>query len=213
MDFIMKLPRTKDNHNSIWVIVDRLTKSARFLPIRDDYSLERLAEIYIDDIVTKYGVPLSIVSDRDPRFTSDFWQSLQEVLEFRGSWDKHLPLIEFSSNNIYHTSIQCAPFEALYGRNCKSPLCWLDAGERSWMKLPVVQFTIDKIAVIKEKLKAAQDRQKSYADKRRKPLEFQVGDKILLKVSPWKGTSWFGKKANWRLGTSDLIRSLNVWDQ
>ena len=117
------------------------------------------------------------------------------VLEFRGSWDDHLPLIEFSYNNSYHTSIQCAPFEALYGRKCRSPLCWLEAGERSWIKLPIVQETTDKIATIKEKLKAARDRQKSYADKRRKPLEFQVGDKVLLKVSPWKGTVRFGKRS------------------
>jgi hypothetical protein len=116
------------------------------------------------------------------------------VLEFKGSWDTHLPLIEFSYNNSYHTSIQCAPFEALYGRKCRSPLCWLETGERSWCQLPIVQETTDKIVTIKEKLKAARDRQKSYADKRRKPLEFEVGDNVLLKVSPWKGTVRFGKR-------------------
>jgi ribonuclease HI len=228
MDFVTKLPRTKKAHDAIWVIVDRLTKSAHFLPVREDYSMDQLAKLYIDEIVTRHGVPLSIISDRDPRFTSDLWKQLQKalgtrldlstayhpqtdgqsertiqtledmlrscVLEFKGSWDVHLPLIEFSYNNSYHTSIQCAPFEALYGRKCRSPVCWLEPGERSWIKLPIVQETTDKISVIKERLKAARDRQKSYADKRRKPLEFEVGDKVFLKVSPWKGTVRFGKR-------------------
>ena len=228
MDFVMKLPRTKNGHDAIWIIVDRLTKSARFIPIRGDYDIEKLAKIYIDEVVTKHGVPLSIISDRDGRFTSELWEHLHKalgtqlnlstayhpqtdgqsertiqtmedmlracVLEFKGSWDEHLSLIEFSYNNSYHTSIQCAPFEALYGRKCRSPLCWLDPGEKSFVKFPIIQETTDRIAIIKEKLKAARDRQKSYADKRRKPLEFQVGDKVLLKVSPWKGTVRFGKK-------------------
>jgi len=228
MDFVVKLPRTKEGHNAIWVIVDRLTKSAHFLPIREDYSMERLVKLYIDKIVSKHGVPLSIVSDRDSRFTSDLWQQLHKALgtqlnlstayhpqtdgqsertiqtledmlracalEFKGCWDDHLSLIEFSYNNSYHTSIQCAPFEALYGRKCRSPLCWLDPGERSGMKRSYIQETTDILVTIKEKLKAARDRQKSYADKRRRPLEFQVGDKVLLKVSPWKGSVRFGKK-------------------
>ncbi|KAI3744715.1 hypothetical protein L1987_57806 [Smallanthus sonchifolius] len=196
MDFITKLPRTSSGHDSIWVIIDRLTKSAHFLPIREDYRVEKLARIYIDEIVSHHGIPLNIISDRDSRFTSRFWQSLQSalgtrldlstayhpqtdgqtertiqtledmlracVIDFGGNWNSHLPLIEFSYNNSYHTSINMAPFEALYGRKCRSPISW--------------------------------SRQKSYADKRRKPLEFQVGDMVLLKVSPWKGVVRFGKK-------------------
>nr|XP_043639115.1 uncharacterized protein LOC122610189 [Erigeron canadensis] len=166
-------------------IFEQTDEISRFLPIRDDYSLERLAEIYIDDIVTKYGVPLSIVSDRDPRFTSDFWQSLQEALGTRlnlstayhpqsdGQSERTIQTLEDMLRSCALEFKGCAPFEALYGRKCRSPLCWLDAGERSWMRLPVVQTTIDKIVVIKEKLKAAQDRQKSYTDRRRKPLEFK----------------------------------------
>ncbi|GJX77924.1 putative reverse transcriptase domain-containing protein [Tanacetum coccineum] len=88
-----------------------------------------------------------------------------------GDW--HLPIVEFSYNNSYHTSIKNAPFEALYGRKCRSPICW---------------------AEIKSRIQAARDRQKSYADVRRKPLEFQVGDKVMLKVSPWKGVIRFGKR-------------------
>ena len=80
MDFVMKLPRTRNGHNAIWVIVDRLTKSAHFLAIREDYSMEQLAQLYINEIVTKHGVPLSIISDRDSRFTSDLWKQLQKAL-------------------------------------------------------------------------------------------------------------------------------------
>ncbi|KAJ0457620.1 putative nucleotidyltransferase, Ribonuclease H [Helianthus annuus] len=115
------------------------------------------------------------------------------VMDLGGSWDTHLPLVEFSYNS-YHTSIKAAPFEALYGRKCRSPLCWADAGDKRMVGPELVQETTDKIAHIRERIKAARDRQKSYADQRRKPLEFEVGDKVLLKVSPWKGVARFGKR-------------------
>ncbi|GJS37314.1 putative reverse transcriptase domain-containing protein [Tanacetum coccineum] len=228
MDFITKLPKMKNCHDTIWVIVDRLTKSAHFLAIREDYSTERLARFYIDEIVARHGVPLSIISDRDGRFTSRFWQTLQKalgtrldmstayhpqtdrqsertiqtledmlracVIDFGGNWDVHLPLVEFSYNNSYHSSIRCAPFEALYGRKCRSPVLWAEIGESNLIGSELVQETAGKVVLIKEKLKAARDRQKSYVDNRRKPLEFEVGDKVLLKVSPWKGVMRFGKK-------------------
>ncbi|GJS22767.1 putative reverse transcriptase domain-containing protein [Tanacetum coccineum] len=220
MDFITKLPRSKSGHDTIWVIVDRLTKSAHFLAIREDYSTEKLAKIYIDEIVARHGVPVSIISDRDGRFTSRCWQTVQKalgtrldmstayhpqtdgqsertiqtledmlracVIDFGGSWDVHLPLAEFSYNNSYHSSIRCAPFEALYGRKCRSPVLWAEIGESSLIGPELVQETTDKVVLIKEKLKAARNRQKSYADNRRKPLEFEVGDRVMLKVSPWK---------------------------
>ncbi|GKB29477.1 putative reverse transcriptase domain-containing protein [Tanacetum coccineum] len=116
------------------------------------------------------------------------------VIYFCGKWDVHLPLVEFSYNNSYPSSIRCAPFEALYGRKCRSPVLWAEIGESSLIGPELVQETIDKVVLIKEKLKAARDHQKSYADDRRKPLEFEVGDKVLLKVSPWKGVMRFGKK-------------------
>ncbi|GJT31064.1 putative reverse transcriptase domain-containing protein [Tanacetum coccineum] len=228
MDFVTKLPRTSSGHDTIWVIVDRLTKSAHFLPMREDYKMERLARLYLNEIVARHGVPISIISDRDSRFTSRFWQSMQEalgtrldmstayhpqtdgqsertiqtledmlracVLDFRGSWDVHLPLVEFSYNNSYHSSVRCAPFEALYGRKCRSPIMWAEVGEGQLIGPELVQETTEKISQIKDRLKAARDRQKSYADKRRKPLEFSVGDYVLLKVSPWKGVVRFGKK-------------------
>ncbi|GJU58485.1 putative reverse transcriptase domain-containing protein [Tanacetum coccineum] len=163
MDFVTKLPRTSSGHDTIWVIVDRLTKSAHFLPMREDYKMDRLARLYLNEIVARHGVPISIISDRDSRFTSRFWQSMQEalgtrldmstayhpqtdgqsertiqtledmlracVLDFEGSWDVHLPLVEFSYNNSYHSSVRCAPFEALYGRKCRSPIMWAEVGE------------------------------------------------------------------------------------
>ncbi|GJW68587.1 putative reverse transcriptase domain-containing protein [Tanacetum coccineum] len=228
MDFVTKLPKSSSGHDTIWVVVDRLTKSAHFLPIREDYKTEKLAKIYTNEIVARHGVPVSIISDRDGRFTSHLWQAFQEalgtrldmstayhpqtdgqsertiqtledmlracVMDFGGSWDTHLPLIEFSYNNSYHTSIKCAPFEALYGRKCRSPVIWTEVGESQLIGPEIVQETTEKIVQIKERLKTARSRQKSYADKRRKPLEFQVGDRVLLKVSPWKGVVRFGKK-------------------
>ncbi|GKA89485.1 hypothetical protein Tco_0811297, partial [Tanacetum coccineum] len=219
MDLVTRLPRTSRGHDSIWVIVDWLTKSAHFLPIREDYPLEKFAKIYIDEIVSRHGVSLSIISDRDGQFRSRFWRLLQKalgtrldmstayhpeidgqsermiqtledmlrtcVIDLGGSWDTHLPLVEFSYNNSYHTSIKCAPFEALYGRKCRSPLCWLETGDRQLTRLDIIQETIDKITAIKERLKTARSRQKSYADNHRKPLEFQVGDQVLLKVSQY----------------------------
>ncbi|GKC10106.1 putative reverse transcriptase domain-containing protein [Tanacetum coccineum] len=178
--------------------IPELTKSTHFLPILEDYKIEKLAKIYVNEIVARHGVPVSIISDRDGRFTSHLWQTLQEalacVMDFGGSWDTHLPLIEFSYNNSYHTSIKCAPFEALYGRKCRSPVIWTEVGESQLIGPEIVQETTEKIVQIKERLKTARSRQKSYADKRRKPLEFQVGDRVLLKVSPWKGVVRFGKK-------------------
>ncbi|GJU90622.1 putative reverse transcriptase domain-containing protein [Tanacetum coccineum] len=116
------------------------------------------------------------------------------VMDFRGSWDVHLPLVEFSYNNSYHSSVRYAPFEALYRRKCRSPILWAEVGEGQLIGPEIVQETTKKISQIKDRLKTARDRQKSYADKRRKPLEFNVGDHVLLKVSPWKGVVRFRKK-------------------
>ncbi|KAD4889179.1 hypothetical protein E3N88_21252 [Mikania micrantha] len=113
---------------------------------------------------------------------------------FGGNWDSHLPLIEFSYNNSYHSSIGCAPFEALYGRKCRSPICWSEVGDNLITGPELIQETTDKIAQIQQRLQATRSRQKSYADKRRKPLEFQVGDRVMLKISPWKGVVRFAKK-------------------
>nr|GEV30853.1 reverse transcriptase domain-containing protein [Tanacetum cinerariifolium] len=196
MDFVTKFPRSSSGHDTIWVIVHRLTKSAYFLPIRVDYKMDRLARLYLNEIVARHGVPISIISDRNSRFTSRFWQSMQEslgtrldmsityhpqtdgqsertiqtledmlracVLDFRGSWDVHLSLVEFSYNNSYHYSMRCVSFEALYGRKCRTPIMWAEVGEGQLMGPELVQQTTKKISQIKDRLKAARDRQKSY---------------------------------------------------
>ncbi|GKC22750.1 putative reverse transcriptase domain-containing protein, partial [Tanacetum coccineum] len=161
MDFVTKLPRTSSRHDTIWVIVDRLTKSAHFLPMYEDYKMDRLARLYLNKIVARNGMPISIISDRDSRFT---------------------------------LSVRCASFEALYGRKCCSLIMWEEIGEGQLIGPELVQETTKKISQNKDRLKAACDRRKSYADKRRKPLEFSVGDYVLLKVSPWKGVVRFKKK-------------------
>ncbi|GKD85340.1 putative reverse transcriptase domain-containing protein [Tanacetum coccineum] len=116
------------------------------------------------------------------------------VIDFRKGRDKHLPLVEFSYNNSYHTSIKAAPFEVLYGRKCRSPVCWAEVGDVQLTGPKIVHETTEKIIQIKSKIQAARDRQKSYTDVRRKPLDFQVGDKVMLKVLPWKGVIRFGKR-------------------
>ncbi|KAI3697692.1 hypothetical protein L6452_30788 [Arctium lappa] len=173
MDFLTKLPKTLRNHDTIWVIVDRLTKSAHFLSMRETLPMDKLAKLYIDEVVSRHGVPLSIVSGRDSRFTSHFWDSLQKD---------------------YHSSIGMAPFEALYGRKFRTPVCWLEAGKKQFVGPEIVQETANKVKSIRERLKAAQDRQKSYADNKRRSVEFQVGERVMLKVSPWKGLIRFGKR-------------------
>ncbi|GKA98989.1 putative reverse transcriptase domain-containing protein [Tanacetum coccineum] len=202
MDFVTKLPKTANGYDTIW--------------------------LYMKEVVTRHGVPVSIISDRDSKFTSLFWKALHKalgtrldmstayhpqtdgqsertiqtledmlracVLDFGKGWDRHLPLVEFSYNNSYHTSIKAAPFEALYGRKCRSPVCWAEVGDAQLTGPAIIHETTEKIVQIKSRIQAARDRQKSYANIRRKPLEFQVGDRVMLKVSPWKGVVRFGKR-------------------
>ncbi|KAL8133741.1 hypothetical protein AgCh_008979 [Apium graveolens] len=228
IDFVVGFPKTRVNHDAIWVIIDRLTKSAHFLPINERYSLERLVKLYLDEIVTKHGVPVSIVLDRDPRFNSRIWTKFQEclgtklnmstayhpqtdgqsertiqtiedmlrvcVLDFKGNWDEHLPLIEFSYNNSYHASIGMPPYEALYRRKCRSMLYWDEVGEKKVLGPELVQQTKDAIVLIRKRLEAAQDRQRKYADIHRKDMDLEIGALVLLKVSPWKGLVRFGQK-------------------
>ncbi|GJV65924.1 putative reverse transcriptase domain-containing protein [Tanacetum coccineum] len=115
------------------------------------------------------------------------------IIDFGKGWVNHLPLVEFSYNNSYHASIKAAPFEALYGRKCRSPVCWTKVGEAQILSLELIQETTEKIIQIKQRMQVARNRQKSYADLKRKPMEFKVGDKVMLKVSPWKGVVRFGK--------------------
>nr|GFB80041.1 putative reverse transcriptase domain-containing protein [Tanacetum cinerariifolium] len=180
--------------------VDRLTKSAIFTSIRETDPMDKLARIYQKEFFMRHGITVSIISDRDPRFASNFWRSLQNalgtrldmsttyhpetdgqsertiqtledmlracVIDFGKGLVNHLPLVKFSYNNSYHASIKAAPFEELYGRKFQ----------------------------IKQRIQAARDRQKSYADLKHKPMEFQVRDKVMLKVLHWKGVVRFGRR-------------------
>ena len=263
MDFVTGLPRSPRGHDAVWVIVDRLTKTAHFLPIRVTDSIEALSRLYIREIIRLHGIPVSIVSDRDPRFTARFWQGLQSalgtkllfstayhpqtdgqsertiqvledmlracVLDFRGSWEDHLPLVEFAYNNSYQSSIEMAPYEALYGRPCRSPVCWSELGETTLIGPELVaetaenmglirkrlkaaqQLTTEKVKVIRQRLLTAQSRQKSYADRRRRPLSFDVGDHVFLKISPRRGLTRFGRggKLSPRyIGPFDIIEKI-----
>ncbi|CAL2240309.1 unnamed protein product [Prunus armeniaca] len=227
MDFVTGLPRSPKGLDAIWVIVDRLTKSAHFLPVKTTESTENLGKLYVREIVRLHGIPVSIVSDRDSKFTSKFWGSLQKalgtqlnfvtafhpqtdgqlertiqiledmlrayILDFGGSWEDHLVLAEFAYNNSYQSSIHMAPYEALYGRPCWSPVCWTEVGETVLLGPDLVQETTEKVKLIKQHLLTAQSRQKNYADRRSKPLSFNVGDYVFLKVSPRRGVKRFGK--------------------
>ncbi|GJV22706.1 putative reverse transcriptase domain-containing protein [Tanacetum coccineum] len=216
MDFVTKLPKSSQGYDTIWVIVDRLTKSAIFVLMRETDPLEKLARMYLKEVVTRHGIPVSIVCDRDPRFASHFWRLLQKalgtslamsttyhpetdeqsertiqtlkdmlracVIDFVKGWVNHLPLVKFSYNNSYHASIKAVPFKALYGRKCRSPVCWAEVGEVQLTSLEIVQETTEKIVQIKQRIQAAHDRQKSYADLKHKPMEFLIGDKVMLKL-------------------------------
>ena len=116
------------------------------------------------------------------------------AIDFQGSWDKYLPLAEFSYNNSYQSTIGMAPYEALYGRKCRSPLHWYDVGESKYLGPELVSQATEAIEKIQERLKTSQSRQKSYADKRQRPLEFEIGENVFLKVSPFRGLMRFGKK-------------------
>ena len=180
MDFVTHLPRTSWKHDAVWVIVDRLTKSAHFMVVR------------------LHGVPVSIVSDRDPRFMAQFWKSFQRamgtqlrmstvfhpqtdgqlertiqvledmlracVLDLKGSGEEHFPLVEFAYNNSYQASIHMAPYGALYRRPCPSLVCWTEVGDRSTTGPELISDTLVKVELIRKRLLNAQSRQKSYAD-------------------------------------------------
>ncbi|GKC34461.1 putative reverse transcriptase domain-containing protein, partial [Tanacetum coccineum] len=219
MDFITKLPMSKSGNDTIWVIVDKLKKLAHFLTIREDYSTERLAKIYVDEIVARHGVPVSIISDRDGRFTSHCWQTVQKALGMRLDVSTaYHPQMDGQSERTIQTLEDmlraCViDFGALYGRKCRSPVLWAKIRESSLIGPELIQEMTDKVVLIKEKLKAARDRQKSYADDRRKPLEFEVGDRVMLKVSPWKGVIRFGKKGKFApryIGPFEILERIGL---
>ncbi|WVZ49141.1 LOW QUALITY PROTEIN: hypothetical protein U9M48_000519 [Paspalum notatum var. saurae] len=217
MDFIVGLPRTQSGFDSIWVVVDRLTKVAHFIPVKTTYSGAKLAEL----------VPKKIVSDRGTQFTSHFWKRLHEsmgtklnfssayhpqtdgqtertnqiledmlracAIQYGTSWDKSLPYAEFSYNNSYQASIKMSPFQALYD-GAGLPCIGINPGRSELFGPGIIEDAERQVRMIRENLRIAQTRQKSYADNRRRDLEFAVGDYVYLKVSPIRGLRRFKVK-------------------
>ena len=188
MDFVTHLPRTSRKHDAVWVIVNRLTNSAHFLVVQMTFTLEEFCKLYIREIVRLHGVPVLIVSNRDPRFTAQFYKSLQRamgtqlrmstafhpqidghsksiqvledmlracVLDLKDSWEEHLTLVEFAYNNSYHVSRHMAPYEVLYGRLCRSPVCWTEVAKRSTTGLKLISDTSMKVELIRKCLLTA----------------------------------------------------------
>nr|GEU57190.1 putative reverse transcriptase domain-containing protein [Tanacetum cinerariifolium] len=217
MDFVTKLPKSSQGYDTIWVIVDRLTKSAIFMPMREKDPLDKLERMYLKEVATKHGIYVLIICNRNPQFSLNFWTSLQKALgtsldmstayhseidgqsertiqtledmlracliNFGNGWVKNLPLVEFSYNNSYHASIKVAPFEALYGRKCRSPMCWAEVRQVQLTGPELVQETTERIIQIKQRIQTARDQQKSYANlKREVDPRYVRPFKVLKKV-------------------------------
>ncbi|KAL0551336.1 hypothetical protein IC582_010422 [Cucumis melo] len=201
MDFITGLPRTLRGFTVIWVVVDRLTKSAHFVPGKSTYTASKWAQLYMSEIVRLHGVPVSIVSDRDARFTSKFWKGLQTAMgsrldfstAFHPQTDGQTERLNQVLEDMLRAFIRLL-LMALYGRCCRSPVCWSEVGEQRLMGPELVQSTNEAIQKIRSRMHTAQSRQKSYADVRRKDLEFEVGDKVFLKVAPMRGVLRFERR-------------------
>ncbi|WVZ96673.1 hypothetical protein U9M48_042279 [Paspalum notatum var. saurae] len=215
MDFI-------SGFDSIWVIVDRLLKVAHFIPIKERYTDQDLAELFMSRIIRLHGVPKRILSDRGTQFTSRFWKKLHEAmgakLDFSSVYhpqtngqterlnqiledmlraytlNKSLSYAEFSYNNTYQASLKKAPFEVLYNRRCRTPLLWDQVSEKVVFGPDMIKEAERQVQKVRNNLKVAQSRQKSYADHRRRELTFEIGDHVYLKVSPIRGLRRFKVK-------------------
>nr|GEV55019.1 putative reverse transcriptase domain-containing protein [Tanacetum cinerariifolium] len=172
MDFVSGLPRTSSGYDSIWKTLQEALGTQL-------------------NMSTAYHSETNGQSKRTIQTLKDMLRAC--VIDFGNSWDRHLSLVEFSYNNNYHASIKATPFEALYGRNCRSPVYWSEVGDSQLTGPELIRETTKKIVQIKNRLLTAISRQKSYADVRHKPMEFEVGDMVMLKVLPWKGVIRFGK--------------------
>jgi hypothetical protein len=204
--------------------------------VHTTHRTEKYAKIYIDQVVRLHGIPTTIILNRGDQFVASFWEQLQgslgtkltrssvdhpqtdgqtervnqilEDMHYGKNWGKCLLLAEFAYNNSYQSSLKMATFEALYGRRCRTPLCWSQAKEKEIFGLDLVIEAEEPVIIIRKNLDAAQARQKSYHDKRRKPLQFEVGDHVYLKVSPTKGVQRFeikGKLASRYIGPYVII--------
>jgi hypothetical protein len=198
MDFVVGLPLTYHRHNAILVIVDKLTKSAHFILVRDTYDVTDVACMFVSEVIRLHRIPKKIISYRDSRFTSRFWTGLQStlgtqlilsttchpetdgkterenqvmedmlrmyVMDNQTQWEKYLPLVEFAYNNSFHSSIRMPPYEALYGRPCKTSLSWDRLEDQVTVGPELIQEMEEQVIQIRQRLKEAHDRQKSYVD-------------------------------------------------
>ncbi|GKA04260.1 reverse transcriptase domain-containing protein, partial [Tanacetum coccineum] len=201
IDFVTKLPKTANGYDTIWVIVDSLMKSAHFLPMRENDPIEKLMKLYMKEVVTRHGVPVSIISDHDGRFTLLFWQALHKELGTR-----------LDMSTTCHPQTDGQSERTIQTLEDMLRACVLDFGKKvrdAQLTGPaIIHETTKKIVQVKSRIQAARDRQKSYANIRRKPMVFQVGDKVMLKVSPWKGVVRFGKRG--KLNPSRVHNTLHV---
>jgi transposase InsO family protein len=245
MDFVVGLPWTPKGNESVWVIVDRLTKVAHFVPVKARYATEKMADLYVEHILRLHGAPRNIMSDRGPQFVAKFWKSFHQLLgttlsystafhpqtdgqtervnqvlekmlracalTYGTDWESSLPFVEFSYNNNFQASLRMAPFEALDGRKCRTPLAWSEVGEWTLFGPAIIEEAEEKVEKVRENLRIAQSRQKSYADKRRRELTFAIGDRVYLKVSPPRGTKRFlvkGKLAPRYVGPYQITKRI-----
>eukprot|EP00253_Pinus_taeda_P015608 PITA_15608 len=222
MDFITGLPKTKRNNDSIMVVVDKLSKVAHFIPVQSTYKAVQIAHVFMQNIFKLHGLPKTIISDRDVKFTSAFWRALFAelgtqlnfstayhpqtdgktkrvnqivedmlracVMQKPAQWEDYLHLVEFAYNNGYHTSIQMSPFEVLYGRKCRTPTNWSSPEDKLRLGPEMLKEMEDIVKRVRTNLKAAQDRQKNFADRKRRFKEYQVGDHVYIRIQARKIT-------------------------
>jgi hypothetical protein len=220
LDFITGLPKTQKQNDSIMVVIDKLSKSAHFIPVKSTFKAINIAEIFMKEIFRLHGIPKMVISDRDVKFTSTFWKELfaglntnlnfstsyhpqtdgqtertNQIIEDMlhmyvrtkpNKWEDYIHLVEFAYNNGYQTSSKLSPFEVLYDRKCTTPISWDNPTDRLMVGPEMLQEMENMVRKVQQNLKEAQDRQKSYADLKRRHLEFQAGDHVYLKVKARK---------------------------
>ena len=225
MDFITGLTMTRLGYDYIWVVVDRLTKVAHFIPIRTTYRANLLAQLYVSRIVSLHGVPRTITYDRGSLFTSAFWSLLHQALgtELKYStayhpqmdgqtervnqiledmlracalaqglkWEDRLPYAEFSYNNSFQTSLKMSPYEALYGRKCRTPLNWSQTGDSRIFRTDLMMEAEKQVKEIRNRLQLAKSRQKSYYEAKHRQISFEPGEHVYLRATPIKGVNRF----------------------
>eukprot|EP00253_Pinus_taeda_P013679 PITA_13679 len=227
MDFITGLARTKKNNDSIMVVVDKLSKATHFIPVQSTYRAVQISHIFKQNVFKLHGLPRTIISDHDVKFTSAFWRTLftelgtqlnfstayhpqtdgqtervnqvaedmlrDYVMQKPTQWEEYLHLVEFAYNNGYHTSLRMSPFEVLYGRKCRTPSSWSGPEDKLRLGPKMLKDMEDMVKRLCVNLKAAQDRQKKFADRKRRFNEYQVGDHVYVRIQVKKSTmQWSG---------------------